>query len=211
MFHSIFSNKKEKQTTKPLIIIDNREKNSLVASYLSEKANIKFEYLEIADYLIGNTAIERKTFNDFISSMINKRLFTQIQEIQKYPFFFLLIEGRRHIENKNLENAAKSLIISISKQIPIIFTDNEQETAQYLLLLANKKQKSSFSLRQSRTKQTIEEQKQFVLEGFPEIGPITSKKLLEKFKTIKNIINSPEQELKEILGKKYEKFKLVLD
>jgi len=93
----IFS--KEKETANPKsenqteITIDTREKQSLIASYLIEKhQSIKFEKLDIADYLIGNTAIERKTFSDFISSMINKRLFQQLNEIKKYPKHILIIE-----------------------------------------------------------------------------------------------------------------------
>jgi len=58
-----------------------------------------------------------------------------------------------------------------------------------------------------KTKKRIlnkKEQLQFIIESFPEIGPKTAQKLLTKFKTIQNIINAPEQELKEIIGKKAE-------
>ena len=56
------------------IIIDTREKQSLVASYLIEKgAKIEFEKLDIGDYLIQDTIIERKTFQDLLSSVIDKR------------------------------------------------------------------------------------------------------------------------------------------
>ena len=51
--------------------------------------------------------------------------------------------------------------------------------------------------------------KQFIIEGFPGIGPMNAKKLLERFKTIKEIVNASEEELKEILGKKSEVFKIV--
>ena len=48
------------------IIVDTREKQSLIAANLLEqKANISFEKLDIGDYLIGETCIERKTFSDF--------------------------------------------------------------------------------------------------------------------------------------------------
>jgi len=52
---------------------------------------------------------------------------------------------------------------------------------------------------------------QFILEGFPGIGPTTAKKLLKKFKSIKKIINASEEELKEILGKKTETFLKIID
>ena len=55
------------------------------------------------------------------------------------------------------------------------------------------------------------ERLQFILESFPGIGPKAAKKLLEQFKTIQNIINSPEENLKKTIGKKAEIFKIVKD
>ena len=43
---------------------------------------------------------------------------------------------------------------------------------------------------------------QVILEGFPGIGPKTSKKLLKEFKTIQNVVNASEEDLKRILGKR---------
>lgn len=211
MFHNIFSDKQEKPENKNPIVIDNREKNSLVIANLMErKANIKLEQLEIADYIVGDIAIERKTFSDFISSMINKRLISQLEGIKKYPRYFLIIEGKCSCESPSLNKSSRGMILSIitSFQIPIIFSQNEEETAEILIILAKQleKPKQLQSLRYSPSNLTEEEQKQFILEGFPGIGPVTAKKLLEKFKSIKNIINAPETELKEILGKKYDSF-----
>ena len=235
----IFSKNESKEknrkspNSKTPIIIDTREKQSLVASFLLEKnANIKFETLQIADYLIESSknkqdktiAIERKSYSDFISSMISKRLFIQLKELKKYPNNILIIEGRNmqykedednKIENKNLENAARGMILSIITefQIPIIFTKDEEETSEFLLLLAKRQEKPSIeiSLRPSKTLKTKQEKKQYILEGFPGIGPKTAKNLLKKFKSIKNIINSSEEELKEILRTKTQDFQNLLD
>jgi len=214
MFYNIFKKSKpEKVEKQSKIIIDNREKNSLViANLIERKALIEFKQLEIADYIIGQTAIERKTYSDFISSMINKRIFQQLEEIKKFPSYFLIIEGQYSGENKNLEKASKGLILSIvtSYKIPIIFTKDEEETAEILILLA-KKQEKEIALRPSRSLRSLEEQKQFILEGFPGIGPKTAKKLLEKYKTIKNIFLAEEKELIEFLGEKYNKFKEIIN
>ena len=57
---------------------------------------------------------------------------------------------------------------------------------------------------------TEKEQLQFILEGFPDIGPVTAKKLLEKFKNLKNIFNASLEDLKEAIGKKAENlFQLI--
>ena len=84
-FFNIFSKKPIKEKKTKRIIVDNREKNSLVVSELISQGNkIEFKQLEIADYIIGEIAIERKTISDFISSMLNKRLFIQLKNLQQY-------------------------------------------------------------------------------------------------------------------------------
>ena len=207
---NIFSKTKlQKETKCPNpkipIIVDTREKQSLIAANLLEKkANIKFEKLEIGDYLIEDTIIERKTFQDFVGSMINKRLTEQLREIKKYPKHFLIIEGFHYNYNKfnTHENAIRGILISIATdfQVPIIYTENEEDTANFLILVAKKyeKPKQQISIRPSKTLKTIEEQKQFILEGFPEIGPIAAQSLLEKFPTLQTIFNATEEQLKQI-------------
>lgn len=208
-FENIFSKTKpQKEPTCPNpkipIIIDTREKQSLIAANLiGKKANIKFEKLEIGDYLIEDTIIERKTFQDFVGSMINKRLLNQISEIKKYPKYFIIIEGFYYNYSKfNIhENAIRGMLLSIATdfQVPTIFTENEEDTANFLILLAKKYEKPKIknSIRQTKTLKTIKEQKQFVLEGFPEIGPIAAQQLLENFSTLQNIFNATEEQLKK--------------
>jgi Fanconi anemia group M protein len=199
------------------IIIDTREKQSLIAANLLEKkANIQFEKLEIGDYLIEDTIIERKTFQDFVGSMINKRLLTQIREIKKYPKHFLILEGFYYNYNEfNVhENTIRGMLLSIATdfQVPTIFTENEEDTANFLILLAKKyeKPKTQNATRQTKTLKTPEEQKQFILEGFPGIGPAAAKQLLKNFPTLQTIFNTTEEQLKQI-GLNENKTKKFLD
>ncbi len=220
-FHDIFK-KKESKDKKPVqsakILVDNHEKNSLVPAILSKlKMNYEFTDLKVADYIINNIAIERKTIPDLKSSIISKRIIFQLRELKQYPKSLLIVEG---ISNFELyqgiihENALRGFLLStaIDNQIPIIFTENEEDTAKYLSVLAirESKPKTRTSLRQ-KLSLSREEQKQFILEGFPGIGPTTAGKLIAKFKSIKNIINAPEEELEPILGKKTDLFMKLLD
>lgn len=221
---NIFSKKQiEKEPTCPNpktpILVDTREKQSLISANLIEKkANIKYEQLEIGDYLIQDTIIERKTFSDFVSSMIDKRLTNQLKEIKKYQKHFLIIEGFNYNYNKfNVhENAIRGMLISIAMdfQVPTIFTEDEEDTAKFLILVAKKYEnpKQKNSIRPSKTFKTSEEQKQFILEGFPGIGPAAAKNLLDKFPTLQKIFNTNKEELKEILDEnKIEKFLELLN
>ena len=221
MFHNIFSrksNKESKEKIKPKIIADIHEKDSLILAELAEKEKNKeieliIQPLKIGDYLIGDTIIERKTISDFISSMISRRIIEQLRQMKQYKNQLLIIEGNLNDSEFN-QNALRGFILSIitNYQIPIIMAQDYKDTSQFLTILAKQqlKPKTEISLH-SRIPKTIKEQKQYVLEAFPNIGPITAKKLLKKFNTLSSVINAPEEELKEILKKKVSSFKRLLN
>ncbi len=226
MFHNIFkklkpNNKKLKSKINPKIIIDIHEKNSLIISEIANNnIDLEIQPLKIGDYLIGSIIIERKTINDFISSMLNKRMIEQLKQMQKYQNRLLIIEGNQEVlysdnlETKLNPNAVRGFILSIitNYNTNIIFTKNYQETSKFLIILARQiiKPKIEFSLH-ARIPKTIKEQKKYILESFPNIGQKKSEKLLKKFKTLKNIFNSSEEETKEILKSKAKDFKDLIN
>jgi Fanconi anemia group M protein len=222
MFHDIFQLKKAsllKKQNLPLIIADIHEKNSLVISELkaSGQINLELKPLKIGDYLTGEVIVERKTYSDFISSMISKRLLEQLNQMKSYPKQILILEGLKDLQQKEYNfnpNAIRGAILSIinNHNIPIIFTQGYLDTAKYLIILAKQTQKPQSSpTLHSRIPKIPQEQKKYILESFPNIGPKTAEKLLEKFHTIKNIINAPGEELKDILKNNAEKFKDLVE
>lgn len=222
-FHNIFQKTRKKLKKSipktPKIFADVHEKNSLIIAELHKSTQIRLDIkpLKIADYVIGNIAIERKTVSDFINSMINKRLIQQLKQMQKYKQQLLIIEGELSSilnEDNTLSKALRGLILSLTLnyQIPIIQTQDYEDTTKYLITLAKQqvKPKTEPTLHH-RIPKTIKEQKQYILESFPNIGPVKAKKLLKKFKTVKNIINASEEELKEILKSRAKGFKDLLN
>lgn len=222
--YNIFTKTKKSKPSKihpkEKVIIDYREKNSLVASELHNLGlEIIFKELKVADYIIKDVAIERKTVSDFISSMINRRLIKQLQELQQYKNRLLIIEGLEEQELYNDDyseginpNAIRGFLLSITLKYktPIIFSKNYKDTATYISILSKKK-KTDLPLNITKKSLNKKEQLQFIIESFPGIGPKTAKKLLEKFGSIKNIINASEDELKDILGIKAEKIKKIVE
>jgi ERCC4-type nuclease len=213
---NIFDKKKPKKESLPVVEVDYREKQSLVPSSLINLGfKIEFKELKIADYLLNGVAIERKTISDFLSSMINKRLQKQLEELQQYPKRLLIIEGfdeqELYPENSKINsNAIRGFLLSITikYQIPIIYTQNPKDTALFLLILAKKKEtEKSFQV----TKRSLskKEQMQFIVESFKSIGPKTAKKLLIKFGNLRNLFSASQDQLEEILGKKAENFKIL--
>jgi len=195
---------------KSQIILDKRENNSLIKSKLIEfNANFSEEILEIGDYLINQTIIERKTYKDFLSSLKDKRLFNQIKEMKKYQTRYLILEGFDFSYNSNFHpNSIRGALLSIANLIPIIYTENESDTAKFLLQIAKRQTISTknISKREKKSKLSTQEQKQFILEGFPKIGPATASSLLKEFSSLKNIFNAKESDLKKILNKNTVKF-----
>ena len=182
---------------------------------LAKNINLKITYLEIADYLVGKTAIERKTINDFVSSILSKRLFEQLSQMQRYENRILILEGKiKECEISINESALRGFILSVITDFKtnIIYTQDYKETSLYLTALAKKeisgKNEISFH---SRIPKTIRKQKRYVLESFPGIGPATSKKLLGKFENLRNIFNADENKLKEVLKSKTKKFADILN
>jgi len=219
---NIFSAPKKKIITEPerekqKIIIDYREKGSLVVAELIKLGfETELRELKVADYLVNNIAIERKTVSDFISSMINKRLVRQLEELQQYEKKFLIIEGieEQELYSEDREgmnpNSVRGFLLSIilKHKVPIIFSKNSEDTAKFISVLARRKEKES-SLNVSKKSLNKKERMQFILEAFPGIGPKNTKKLLEKFKTIKGVMNASVSELEEVIGKKAEVFKII--
>ena len=209
------TNKKRKPKVIPRIVADVHEKNSLIISELesSKEIDLEVKSLKIGDYLIGNTIIERKTTSDFVSTMINKRLIQQLNQMKKYKQQILIIEGDfENLYRLKNSNSVRGFILSLSQQIPIIFTQDNKDTAKYLITLAKQqlKPKVEFTLH-SRIPKTIKEQKQYVLEAFPGIGPKSAKKLLKEFKTLTNTLNASFENLEKILKSKARNFKKLLD
>lgn len=215
---NIFSNKNIEPEEKPRIIMDYREKNSLIyAELLKLNLDVEIKELKVGDYLVNGVIIERKTIGDFISSMLSKRLSHQIEDLKQTENKLIIIEGYLekdlYPEGEGLHpNSIRGFLISIllKHKIPVLFTKNTRDSANFLNVIARRKEKeSSFNI--SKKTKDHKEKLRFILEGFPGIGPKTSKKLLEKFQTIKNIINADEEEMKKILGKKYEIFKKLIE
>lgn len=190
------------------IIADKHEKNSLVIAELIEKGiNVELKQLQVADYLISkDIAIERKTINDFVNSMLNKRLVKQLIDLKEnYVKPLLIIEG---FDEKDLyatnvhENAIRGMILSILFEfnIPIVFTKDYADTANFIIVLTKRQEKplKEICLNAKRKAFSISEQQQFIIESFPGIGPTIAKELLKKFKTIKEISNASIEDLEKV-------------
>lgn len=168
---------------------------------------VKIKSLVVADYQISQeVAIERKTDKDFISSIMDKRLYKQAKElVENFKKPLIIIEGTNLYSSSVHPNAIRGAIASIALDfgIPIIPTRSPEDTAAMIYRIALREQKQTqpdIQLRNEKKPLTTWEQQLFIIESLPNIGPVTARKLLEEFQTVKAIVNASEEDLKKIEG-----------
>ncbi len=188
-----------------MIIVDDRERLMLrVFHELNEKVEVK--RLDIGDFVIGNVCVERKTIRDFVNSIIDKRLFTQIDLMKKnYEKQILIVEGEGDIySQRNVHpNAIRGAIASIAIDfgVPIIRTSSPIETAKMLIAIDRRISKESKEVSLHKRKPISENELQvYIVSSLPEVGTLLAKNLLKKYRSIKRIFNLNEKELMEVEG-----------
>jgi len=214
----------------PKIIVDYREDKNIVKELYKDKIDVEIKSLISADFVmqvkdvnnnVKDLGIERKTLRDFLNSIIDKRILTQLISLKEnFPLQLLIIEGEENIyQIRDFHpNSIRGMLssIAIDYQIPILYTKNYRDTAAYLALIAKRleKPKRNISLITKRKPLTLKEQQEYIIESLPGVGPSLSKALLSKFKSVKNVINAKEKRLKKVdkIGEKKSKvLREVLD
>jgi Fanconi anemia group M protein len=195
------------------IFADTREKGSKIIEMLSDEGFlIELKRLDIGDYILSkNVAVEFKTKQDFVDSLIDGRLLEQIKQLKKaYPKPLIIIEGEQDIYSmRNIHpNAVRGLLatVAVSYSIPILFTKDNKDTVNLLAIIAKREQdtgEKDFSPHTLKPK-TDKEMQEYIVSSLPNVGGALAKDLLRNLKTIKNIVNADEDLLQQIekVGKK---------
>jgi Fanconi anemia group M protein len=191
----------------PDIIVDDREDKKVI-KILSEMAKIKVTRLDVGDYILSNRiGVERKSSNDFIESLIKGTLFPQILYLSNaYEVPLLIVEGEdiysiRNMDKKSIRGAIISAMIDL--RVRVIFTNNPEETANYLVDISMREQKEKDRLpviRGEKKVMSLKEKQIFIVEGLPEVSSVLSRRLLRKFGSVLGVFNADELELKEVEG-----------
>lgn len=203
-----------------MIVVDHRERE-LVRELYRRKIKFDVKQLLIADIIIGDIGIERKTQQDFINSIIDKRMIQQLIVLKEnFNAPLLVIEGEDNIYSlRNMHpNAIRGMLASIALdyQIPIIYTRGLNDTCSLIETIIKRMEKGKvhISLLKKRKPMTLKERQELVIESFPGIGPTLSKSLLKEFKSVKKIVNAGEKRLQKVekLGpKKSSEIKRVIE
>lgn len=206
------------------IYVDTREKYSAIYDYLIHTdAIIETKPLQVGDFILSDrVGVERKEVHDFLQSIIDKRLLEQLPLLHNtFECPLLIIEGFEDIYNlRDIHpNALRGMIawITVDMKIPIIPTKDAEETAAFLITIAQREQieeKRGVYLQGKRKPKTTKDLQEHILSSLPGVGRTIAQNLLREFDTIKNIVNADEEKLtnvKKIGKKKAHEIKKILE
>jgi Fanconi anemia group M protein len=194
------------QEKKLSLIVDSREKsNRIVRQLVDQGCDIQLKQLEIADYILDeHTGVEFKTKQDFVDSIVDGRLFNQAGSLARnFNKPLIVVQGEediyslRNIHSNAIIGALSTLATSF--RIPILFTKNDDETAQLFMSII-KRQKTdlaTFSMHAGKPKEEKQLQ-EYIVTSFPTIGPQVAKNLLTHFGSVKQIVNANIEDLAKV-------------
>ncbi|MBN1160233.1 MAG: DEAD/DEAH box helicase [Candidatus Diapherotrites archaeon] len=201
---------KKEEKPKVKIFADMRERNSGILQELIKKdMDVQLEQLKVGDFLITEEiAVERKELNDFVSSLIDGRLFSQVTELKEnFDKPLIIVEGEgdiysiRNVSPNAIRGAMSSLLLDYG--IPIYVSKGIEDTAEILNVIARREQldlKKEVRLRGEKRAMLLPENQQYIIEGLPGVGPTLAKQLLKHFGSVKAVITASERELLQAEG-----------
>ncbi len=193
------------------IIADHREKRTKTFSWLqSFDARIVEKQLDVGDYIVSDTVgIERKTVDDFLTSLLDRRLFNQMESLSStFQRPLLIVEGdqnmlfcSRNIHPNAIHGALSS--ITLDYRVPIIWTSTPKLTASQIYWTGYREQlKSPNGISARACKKTRDEKalQEFLVAGLPKVNTKLSRRLLAEFGSVRGVFTASEEMLMGVEG-----------
>lgn len=188
------------------IVVDERERPSGVPDGLrSLGATVDFRLLDVADYIVGDYAVERKSARDFVSSLFSGRLFDQAYRLgESYQESILIIEGSIDEQVKKMKNprslwgALLSAVLDF--HLKCLFTGDAQQTAELIYTLAKggrfggKQAGPPVVVRKPKAENMPEVQRSIV-RSLPGVGPRMAEQMLGVFGSVRKVFGASVTEM----------------
>ncbi len=139
------------------LCIDNRESNTRIHSatqFFQDDYDIEVGSYPVGDFIFENRVVfEYKTANDIISSIIDGRVFRQVERMKQYPFSFVIVVGNvastineRNANYWNRRNQVKQFTVRnylgalarLQIESKVIHVDNNQQAWTLMDFLVRK-------------------------------------------------------------------------
>jgi DNA excision repair protein ERCC-4 len=190
------------------ITADYREEASgLIDLLRNEEIIVEVRKVLHGDYIInGFVTIERKTARDFLISIVDGRLFRQLSNLKNHcrnPL--LIIEGNPYETALNFDPMAiKGALISTQAiwHIPVLLSRSKEDTRDTILMIGSQEEAHMdvVPLRGGYRPKRLKSRQLYVLQGFPGVGPILAKRLVDHFRSVLAVMNASIAELSQVEG-----------
>ena len=197
--------KEGEEPGKMQIFVDSRERE--MAKLLESLGLlVTVKNLEVGDYVVSDrVAIERKTAQDFVASIIDpkRNLFRQIADLARtYDRPVLILEGRDLYTTQMNAGSIRGALASVAVDygVPIIPTEDQDETASVIALLARREMREGREpkVHGHKTARTLKEQQEYLISAIPSVGSMVAKNMLKHFGSIEKIMTASLEELQEV-------------
>lgn len=193
------------------IVIDHREQASGVpgALKLRDDVDVSFAQLSVGDYVVDdNVVFERKTINDFATSLLDARLFrqaTRLARVQMPKRTAFIIEGGFSqcsvaVSRESMQGALISLVLVFG--IPVLRSTGADETAR-LIVYAGRQladQDQGAIVWRNRKPKRMWNRRLHILQSLPGVGRERAIRLLEHFGTVERCLRADVAELCQVEG-----------
>ncbi|MFP4118871.1 MAG: DEAD/DEAH box helicase [Candidatus Woesearchaeota archaeon] len=199
--------------SKVRIVADFREKGSPVLKSLLSRDDVALELkqLQVGDFVLSTYAcVEFKHVSDFVDSIVDGRLLSQVKSLVQYPHPVFIIEGsQEEFNSRKVDPAAINGMLStiaLSYRVPILRTFSPAETARMLVTLASREQAEGDTDFSFHTAKPLDEKSilEYIVGSLPEVGPVLARSLLDRFDSLERLCSASEKDLRTIplIGKK---------
>jgi len=195
--------KEKSKTQKVRVVIDDRESNIFLDLFSRLNCFIEFKRIAVGDFVCSErTVVERKSRSDFESSILDMRLFHQLENLKSnYKNVVIIVEGIKNDERISHEALMGAYAFLLTNGVSLFFTRDKKGTAEIIYSIAKHEQVSkniAFSIKSKRKTNNLSQTQRSIVESFPMIGPKLAKSLLERFGSLDNLILADEKELLKV-------------
>jgi Fanconi anemia group M protein len=194
------------------IRIDSQEQRSGIPALLSAMPQVHIELapLRIGDYDVGGDprrVFERKTASDFLSSLVQGRLFAQLAALRKSSFApILLLEGDplrvSHSQMRPESIRGALAYITAILRVPILPSRGPADSAHLVYAAAKQCQigHATHGPAAGRRGASLPEQQMQIVLSLPGIGPVTARAVCERFRSLHDLLSADAAQLSTVPG-----------
>lgn len=169
--------------------------------------DVEMAHLLVGDYFIDSgVVVERKTYADFATSLVDGRLFPQAAALARSPCRpVVLLEGPKPVRMPDVHShALTGAIVSLAVmwRLPVLRARDPEDSLRILRFLArqacNPDQRSL--RRYDRKPKRVASRKLYLLQGLSGVGPALAQRLLIRFGSVERDVTADEASLAQVPG-----------